>query len=210
MRRCLNSLVETTKKYPCEILVVDNGENLEDSQWLLQLAHEKKIQKYIRNSENLYFGYARNLAIKVSIGKYLVISDNDILYHDGWLEDCLEFLENHPGKYLATPLLADEMKLNPKYIVGYFDGWMLNLRAGSNCFMLTREHFEDIGWFLNHRIAGTLFNNAFYGKEYLMACMPTPKAEDIGFRMGYNFNDNLDFNKVFTDGSKLKINEDRQ
>jgi glycosyltransferase involved in cell wall biosynthesis len=208
MRQCLTSLIETTKSYPCEILVVDNGENLEDSQWLLQLAHEKKIQKYIRNSENLYFGYARNLAIKISIGDYLVISDNDILYTDGWLEGCLEFLDNHEGKYLATPLLPDQMKLDPKYISGYLDNWMLNLRAGSNCFVLTREHFEDIGWFLNHRIAGTLFNNVFYKKGYLMACMPTPKAKDIGFREGYNFTDHPDLNKVFTDGSVLRINDE--
>ena len=78
MRKCLNSIIQTTRHLPVEIIVIDNGDNYEDSCYLLYLVADKQIQFYIRNSENLYFGFGRNQGLDIACGEYIVINDNDI------------------------------------------------------------------------------------------------------------------------------------
>lgn len=188
MYRCVNSLIQTTKHLPVEIIVVDNGDTRTDSDHLLQDVCQGNIACYIRNRKNMYFGYARNQALKLSSGEYIVISDNDILYKEGWLEECIAFLREHEGKYLATPLRPDPMNNRKARWVGEVDGWKLNSRAGSNCWVMRRSDFEKIGYFDHHRIAGSKYVDRYVRMGYAMACMPEPKAEDLGFRKGYNFN----------------------
>ena len=184
LRKSLESLIETAKD--TEIFIVDNGEDLEDSKWFLEKTHNKEIACYIRNRHNLHFGMARNQGLKMATGEYIVISDNDIIFEDGWLEECIEFLEKHEGKYLATPMNVDRAHTHPKYFQGECDGWKLNMRAGSNIFVMRRSDFEQIGYFRIHRIAGTKFTDTYVKMGYLMACMPEPKCSDMGFTRGYD------------------------
>ena len=67
-RKSIQSLIDTTKNVLGEIIVVDNGGSLEDSKYFLEKAEKKEIQHYIRNADNLWFGYARNQAVKISNG----------------------------------------------------------------------------------------------------------------------------------------------
>lgn len=186
MRKSLMSLVLTARE--AEIIVVDNGDSWEDSRDLLQLADDGDIACYVRNRKNMHFGYARNQGIKMATGEYLVVSDNDIEYKAGWLQDCIEFLERNPGKYLATPLACDPMNRREARWQGEIDGWKLNMRAGSNCTVMRRSDFDIIGWYEQHRIAGSRWTDRYVRLGYLMAVMPEPKAVDMGFRKGYNFN----------------------
>lgn len=187
MRKSLKSLFETTPE--AEIIVVDNGGSLEDSLWLAEMCNAGKIACYIKNRNNMHFGYARNQALKLSSGEYICIADNDILYKDGWLEECIDFLERNEGKYLATPLRPDPMNRRQIRWVGEVDGWKLNERAGSNCWVMRRGDLEVIGVFDVHRIAGSKWVDRYRKLHYAMACMPEPKCEDLAFRAGYNFNE---------------------
>ena len=212
-QRSLISLIETTRNLPVEIIVVDNGASLEDSSFFLDLVQKKQIQFYLRNSENLYFGYARNKGVDLSCGDYLVFSDNDIEYKSGWLNKGLAILEANPGKKLAfTPLRTDRQHRNEKYWRGEleFEGekYLLNLKAGSNSWLIRREDFEKIGKFRNHRVAGSIWADAFVNNQYLMVTMEKDSlAQDIGFRRGYNFKYKPEITKVFANGERLIIND---
>ena len=205
MRRCYQSLIETTKHLQVEIIVCDNGGSLEDSQYLLGLCNEKKIHHYIRNSENLYFGYGRNIGVHLSVGEYLVFTDNDIEYKQGWLEECISVLEQNPDrKILMTPLRTDREHRNHRHWMGEIEvngkKYLLNMRAGSNSWVMRREDFFKIGLFRNHSIAGSLWNDVFVRCGYLMATMEhEPKAHDIGFKKGYNHKERVSIKKIFSD-----------
>lgn len=190
MRASLYSLIVTAPE--AEIIVVDNGGSFEDSKWLLSLAEKGQIACYVRNRKNMHFGYARNQGLKLASGDYLVICDNDIIFSDKWVDECVEFLEKHDGKYIATPIACDPMNATRAVRwVGEVDGWKLNTRAGSNVFMLRRKDFETIGFFDLHRIAGSLYCDRFCRLGYVVAIMPVHKAVDSGFREGYNFKEDI-------------------
>lgn len=193
MRVSFESLFRSLAPDSAEVIVIDNGGSLEDSKWLLEHANVGNIACYIRNRKNLHFWYARNQGLRLAQGDYLVIADNDIAYHPGWLEECLEWLQGHPGKYLVTPIAADWInRVRPVRWCGELDGWKLNFRAGSNVFMMTRAQFQEIGFFDQHRIAGSKYTDRYVRMGYKMALMPTPKAFDLGFRNGYNLNTELE------------------
>jgi len=195
MRTSLLSLFDTIKDV--EVFVVDNGDNLSDSKWLLEQTHTGQIACYVRNRKNMHFAYARNQALKLCSGEYIVIADNDILYRDGWLEECIAFLDAHPGNYMATPLEADPMNsIRSVRWKGEIDGWRLNYRAGSNCFIMRRKDFEKFGYFKIHRIAGSLYFDRTTRLGYSIACMPQPKAFDMALRKGYNINDPVNENQL--------------
>lgn len=190
MRTSIESLIETA--HDSEIIVVDNGGSVSDSEYLLSLAEKQYISCYVRNRFNMHFWYARNQGLKLATGEYLVISDNDIRFHSGWMEECRSFLERNEGKYLCSPIEADWINaVRDVRWCGEVDGWKLNYRAGSNIFMMRRKDFEKIGFFDQHRIAGSKFTDRYVRLGYKMAMMPEPKAFDMGFRRGYNINNDI-------------------
>lgn len=212
MMKSLESLIETTKHLPCEIIVIDNGQSFSDSQYLLDLVQNKKIQHYMRNSENLYFGWGRNMGYEISSGEYLVFTDNDILYKEGWLDKCLKLLKAFPDNKFVTPLRTDRQHRTNRHWVEWLelDGerFPTNLRAGSNSWVMKREDFIKVGKFRNHYIAGSYWNDAFVNNGFTMITMEKdPMAEDIGFKKGYNIKFKASIEKVFTNGDKFSIND---
>lgn len=192
MRTSFTSLFRSLRPDTAELIVIDNGGSDEDTDWLLGHTKVGNIACYIRNRKNMHFWYARNQWLKLASGEFIVIADNDIAYQPGWMEECLEWLQGHPGKYLVTPIAADWInRVRPVRWCGELDGWKLNYRAGSNVFMMTRQQFEEIGFFDQHRIAGSKYTDRYVRMGYKMALMPNPKAFDLGFRNGYNLNDEL-------------------
>ena len=77
MRSSYESLFKTAPE--AEIIVVDNGEYLPDSEWLLKQTHEGRIASYVRNRKNMHFGFGRNQGLRMASGDYIVICDNDIM-----------------------------------------------------------------------------------------------------------------------------------
>ena|SRR3990167_5316565 len=214
MRKSLLSLIATTKNLPTEIIVVDNGGNRSDSRFLLALVDKSDVQHYVRNSSNLYFGYARNQGFDLSCGEYIVFSDNDIEYKDGWLEKGLKVLKAFPDKKIAfTPLRTDRIHRlsSGRHYSGELelDGekFRLNMRAGSNSWLMRREDFPVIGRFRNHYIAGSKWTDAFVRAGYSMVVMDhEPLAIDIGFKRGYNHRQPVEIKKRFTNGEEIIIN----
>ena len=209
MRKSIDSLFSSLD-YPSEVIVIDNGTSIEDSEHLLKLTTEGKIQHYIRNASNMSFGYARNQGIKLSHGEYLCIADNDLIYQKGWLSECIKVLEAFPNeKYYTTPM---PYQANRKFDKGTLTlnekVYNLNSRAGSNCFVIRRSDMDNIGHFIYHRIAGSKWTDKATRLGYLAVVIPNHWVEDIGFRNGYDFTKVIPISLKLTDGTIINLNQD--
>jgi glycosyltransferase involved in cell wall biosynthesis len=196
MIKSLTSLVQTIK-YPYELIVVDNGGSEEDSHFLTEMTNKGHISTYIKNSNNRHFGYARNQGIAMAQGDYIAIIDNDILHKKDWLTRCVEILEKFPEeKIYATPIdypqdALYDGKVRYRVEEREIDGekCSLNMRAGSNCFVIRYKDLMDIGKFAIHRIAGTKWTDNAVKKKYNALVLSKGYVEDMGFRNGYHLKD---------------------
>ncbi len=209
-RRSFKSLYESVKHLKVEMVVIDNG-GLDDSQFFLDQVREGKITHYIRNTSNLWFGYARNQGLDISTGQYIAIVDNDLEYIKGWLEDCVHNLNKTKGKKLmATSLEVDRAHIQPKFYRKPvdIDGILhpVNVFAGSNCWVMHREDYEKIGGFINHYIAGTKWCQKYSKMGYGMIIPRKIRALHIGVRytpyVGYNKNKGVDIVKKYINGEE--------
>lgn len=186
MRESIKSLIATTKDTPCEITVVDNGGSLEDSKFLVELADQGLITTYIRNKDNLHWAYAWDQAYKLSTGKYLVFTCNDILFAPGWLEECLKILKNHKGeKYFVTPYL-DQSHKGRRFELPDIEDARVNTRSGSNCIIIDRETYDKLGRFPYHHVGGTHWYNKVIRKLGYKVLIPKENMIfDLGFKFGF-------------------------
>ncbi len=206
----LTSLIENTE-YPYELIVVDNGERDEDTDFFLQLLKKKKINTYIKNGENLNYFWGRNQALAVCNGNFIVTCDNDILYRKGWLTKCVSILEAYPDeKIYSTPIYnvahwPDKYwKQPPLELNG--ETWRLNRRAGSNCFVMRRKDFEKLGRWPIHNRSGTKWVEAALREDYWAAVTPELMIKDLGFRKGFNFMAAFPIYQTLSDGTKVYYN----
>src|SRR3990167_596228 len=184
-RKSLKSLQETIHT-PLEIMVVDNGENIEDSKFFLEECQNKRISLYIRNADNLHYALARNQAMKLVEGEYVVIVDDDLIYEDGWLEKCIWLLkQTFPQKMIASPLSCstkggsrwrkDDIEIeNEKFNV--------NTRAGSNCMVMRKETMNDLGFFPIHPKSGSRYADRLTRKGYAVISPKINMAYDMGYK----------------------------
>ena len=212
-RTSMESLLETTKNLPVEIIVVDNGGYEELSLELLSLVESGEIQCYVKNATNLHFGMARNQGIAMATGDYIVIADNDIYYEKGWLEACLKPLGTYPDrKIYATPINYPTGFKEEQYNQGKLDiegvVYNLNMRAGSNCFVIRKEDLKIIGSFMAHRIAGSKWTDKAVELGYLAAVTPINMVKDLGLRLGYNHSQVIPIKRVLRNGQEIIYNED--
>lgn len=134
---CLRNLIEVTD-YPHELILVDNTFN----NWGLSVG--------------------RNHGARMATGKYLCFIDDDIWVIPGWLEGCIN-LVNFGDKYIATPI---HQRLIKKWELPNVKGYRHNARTGSNCMVMRREVFNDIGDFADFQFRGIPYDAAKTGKEY--------------------------------------------
>ena len=209
-RASLKSL-QSTIHSSSEIIVIDNGGNLEDSKFFLKECDKKGIALYIRNADNMHFGFARNQGILASTANWVCVVDNDIMYKDKWLEMCLSMLKTYPDKKLiASPINYPYVhKRDPRWRHGTLlvkgRECSLNERAGSNCMLVRRNVFDEIGMFKIHRIAGSHFTDALVKSGYLTICPEVNWAYDCGLRKGYNFKEMAKAERTLSDGEKINI-----
>jgi glycosyltransferase involved in cell wall biosynthesis len=155
----LASLLENTT-YPYELIFVDNTQN------------------------NRGFSNGRNFGASLATGKYIAFVDDDILFLPLWLETCIGLVEKG-DKYMATPVIQ---RLIARWELPGVDGVRQNYRTGSNCMVMRRSAFDEIGEFWNFR-RGIQYTVAKAGKEYanritragytFLICNPA-RATDLG------------------------------
>lgn len=186
LRTSISSLIASTRHLPTEIIVVDNGGSIEDSEYLLNLADKGEITTYIRNKDNLHWAYAWEQAYKLTTGKYLVFTSNDLLFSQGWLENCIRILKNHEGeKYFATPFLDFSHK-GRIFERPSLEDARVNTRAGSNCIVIDRDLYNKLGRFIYHPIGGTYWYDRVNKELGYHVLIPKENyVVDLGLKDGF-------------------------
>lgn len=212
MKESINSLIQTTD-YPSELIVIDNGGNPDDTDFLLDLVRQGKINTLIRNKENMHFAYAWNQGAKVANGDYLVFTCNDILFGPRWLSTTIGLLEKYPeafGKKLIASPICISSQDNRWYHLGHIDGNRVNKRAGSNCFVIKRKDFDKLGFFRHHRIAGSKWYDNLKQQGYAVIVPPLNLVLDIGLRRGVNFTIPIKVEETLLTGAKVDFTDPEQ
>ena len=198
----MDSLIKQTK-YPHELIIVDNGGNPDDSDYLVDFVRRGLANIYIRNKDNMCFGYARNQALKLATGDYIVIMDNDLHFKGKWLTKCIELLEKYPDrKFIATPYVTPD-KDNEKHMRGKIDGNRLNVSAGSNCLVMKRETMEELGYFPYGTTAGSVWQKHMIKSGYLIIMPPKDMIEHLGALGGMQLLMPVQVFKTLSDGTKI-------
>ena len=206
MRHTMRTLLENTE-YPYELIVVDNGGNPDDTDYLLWLTRQKKITTLIRNADNMLFGYGRNQAIPMATGDYICIMDNDLRFDKGWLRTCVGLLEKHSDrKLIASPYLSPE-KDNPKYNLPSPKEYRLNSACGSNCMVMTPETLKDVGMFRYEGVAGTYWHRALSKKRYSIILPKKDMIFHTGCFGGINFHKKMRVVKTLSNGKEAIFHE---
>jgi len=135
--KSIRSLLECTT-FPYELILVDNTEN------------------------NRGLSAGRNYGASLATGDYVAIADDDILFFNGWLEECIEMLKQG-DTYLATPVWQQNIG---KWELPPVNGWRNNYRTGSNCMVMRRSTFNDVGLFPSYAERGLKYDSAKTGKAY--------------------------------------------
>jgi glycosyltransferase involved in cell wall biosynthesis len=148
---CIGSIREHTPQNSFELVVVDNGSPMKAPDEKSYYAH-----KVIVNPENLGVTKAWNQGIRMSIGEYIVLINNDVQVFNGWLDHMKKALDEggydlvmaHPMYSLTEPFaraLESEAQIrkvcaneNPKIYTDFVD---------FSCVMFKRSLLDEVGMF---------------------------------------------------------------
>jgi N-acetylglucosaminyl-diphospho-decaprenol L-rhamnosyltransferase len=104
IRTCLSSLPHGLRRYPSEVIVVDNGSR---DRTPAALRYEYPWMRLVVNRKNRGVARARNQGILVSHGEYIILLDDDTVVPPGALDTLIEYLDTHPEAGLCGPKLVD-------------------------------------------------------------------------------------------------------
>lgn len=185
LRETMTSLEQNTD-YPAEVIVIDNGGNPDDSDYLLELVRKGVINTYVRNKNNMSFGWAWNQGIALATSDIICLTCNDILFGKSWLSKTMEGWLKHRDemKLIATPFITpDKLKgKNPRGILP--DGFRLNSMAGSNCMIMTKQTYYEVGEMTTHHIAGSHWHRRMNKLGYLVIAPPVDVGGHLAHRTG--------------------------
>ncbi len=104
LRRCLETLYTHTRKVSLEVVVVDNATRDGSAEFLARHYPEAQV---IVNPRNRGVALARNQALQVCSGRYILILDVDTEVAEGAIDRMVEFMDAHPKVGLVGPRLVD-------------------------------------------------------------------------------------------------------
>src|SRR3990167_6938415 len=144
VRKMVESVIANTD-YPAEFVMMDNGGNPDDTDYFLEKVRAGQINTLVRYAQNHHFAYAWNQGAKLSQADYFCFICNDIEVKPGWLTACIKLLEAHPeDKLIATPFITYDKRRMTTILP---DQSRLNPRSGSNCLVISRKNWEEMGEF---------------------------------------------------------------
>jgi GT2 family glycosyltransferase len=103
--RCLQSLERLPPPDPWETIVVDNASSDGSVEAAAAAAPWATV---IANRSNLGLPAANNQGIAATSGRYVLISNADVVYRPGAIASLIDALERHPRAAIAVPQLIHE------------------------------------------------------------------------------------------------------
>lgn len=105
LRRCLESVRRFSDGLVVETIVVDNASHDGSVQMIKEEFPEVVL---IRNSKNVGFSRANNMAMEVATGRYFFLLNNDTLIFEGSLSSLVKFMDEHPDVGICGPRVINE------------------------------------------------------------------------------------------------------
>lgn len=101
-----------------ELILVDNaGENAEQSAFL-----EQNCDTYIRLNKRVSVAHAWNAGIDASQGKYVLITNDDVIVSRGWFETMRTVFVEHPKAGMVAPLMNHSVpEQRPRVDISHVD-----------------------------------------------------------------------------------------
>lgn len=208
IRTMLRSLEEHTD-YPCEVIMMDNGGNPDDTDFFVDKVREGTINTLVRYKENRNFAYAWNEGARIATGDYLHFVCNDIQYGPKWLSSCIKIFEDYPDKqWVTTPFITYDKRKHTREVTP--EGYRVNMRSGSNCMIVRREDWEKLGEFPNHKKGGSLWYTKNFRAGWWFVAPKEDLAVDKGWRHGTNFNEPIKVVKKLLTGEEIHYEEEQK
>jgi GT2 family glycosyltransferase len=101
---CLRSLLDHPPSVPLEVILVDNASSDGSVE---QVRSELPDVKVIANAENLGLAAGNNQGIRASRAPFVLISNPDVLYPDGAVDELHDLLQRRPRAAFAVAKLKD-------------------------------------------------------------------------------------------------------
>jgi GT2 family glycosyltransferase len=92
-RTCLENVCSNTTGVDYEIIVVDNGSDIDEIASLRQCCADFGA-KLVELNQNLYFGEANNIAAEAASGDILLLLNNDVIVPAGYAQPLLDVLNS--------------------------------------------------------------------------------------------------------------------
>lgn len=118
---CLNSIYSFNYSSAIEVIIVDNGSDVETANKISTLDQLYPSVRLIKNKENFNFSLGCNLGFSYSRGKVVVFLNNDTTVTKGWLENLIAPLENQQVVAVQPKLLFPDGTLQCGGVV--FSKW---------------------------------------------------------------------------------------
>lgn len=205
LKMSIDSIVENTN-YPAELIVMDNGGNPDDSEYLLDLARKGIINTYVRYKDNMQYAFSHNQGAKLATGDYLVFTCNDVTVKPGWLSNCVKMLEeNNDRRLVATPFIISH--IHPKYNQEKIGENRINPYAGSNCMVMDRRTWRDLGDLHVYFDYGNQWFREKAIKGYKSIAPPENMATHLAPHRGLNWRNKVKIVKTLLNKKEVSFDE---
>jgi len=113
----LHTLEKFTDGIEYEAIVVDNASTKDN---VVELIRSFKNVSLIKSEKGLGYAGANNAGVKIARGKYLCIINNDMIFIENVIKDCIDFIKASKNRVFVGPkILNRDMSL--QISIGKFD-----------------------------------------------------------------------------------------
>jgi GT2 family glycosyltransferase len=165
-RMCLESLRQNTTGVSYEIIVVDNGSNVDQLEQVRDCCTQFEA-RLIELGHNVYFGEANNIAAEAARGEILLLLNNDVVVPAGYVEPLLNTLSQaYSAGAVGPKFVYPDGQLQEAGAYVRSDGWPIQHGkenppvdlissngphivdyCSAACLMIRREVFLEAGGF---------------------------------------------------------------
>lgn len=105
-KNCIESLLLTINSEQTAITIINNNCSVEVSNYIEDLLSKDDIQKHVKYSTNVGKTYAILSEAKSCYEEFLTISDADVYFIKGWVEETAKIFNNYKYVGMVSPLPA--------------------------------------------------------------------------------------------------------
>ncbi|MBI2855230.1 MAG: glycosyltransferase, partial [Chloroflexi bacterium] len=140
VQRCIRSVLRVGERHDLEVVLVDNGSSDGTSSWLDEQAREEPRLRVIHTDHVLGEAAARNILLKQTLGRYVVLLDTSVEARDDFLTPLAETLsDGSVGVAGPWGLRTDDLQNFSEIEEGFADAMQ------AYCFAFPRSLVPKVG-----------------------------------------------------------------